>query len=179
MQCTMWDQYSLSLSPQQPRESPCCPHNPKSCSATTFSGRGFPRILPWYIHTQEHLPVIPAAVTVGVPEHLRDRERHIPSGTSHHTQSAPVLWAMLTLPFFCSLCLSFLLMCRSMLVSPRVMRVACHSVRAPRASATELGMTRDSRWNAGLPSLVLQLAGAEAASPHPQPCKWVGFSNLL
>lgn len=97
MQCTMWDQYSLSLSPQQPRESPCCPHNPKSCSATTFSGRGFPRILPWYIHTQEHLPVIPAAVTVGVPEHLRDREEahHIWYITSHPVSPCAVGYAHL------------------------------------------------------------------------------------
>lgn len=59
------------------------------------------------------------------------------SGSAPASPSA--LQAALTLPFFCSLCLSFLLICRSILVSPRVMRAACHSVRAPKANATELG----------------------------------------
>lgn len=63
------------------------------------------------------------------------------------------------MPFFCSRCLSFLLMCLSMLVSPRVMRAACHSVRAPRASATELGTARHSGLHL-TPSL---LSGAGAA----------------
>lgn len=64
------------------------------------------------------------------------------------------------MPFFCSRCLSFLLMCLSMLVSPRVMRAACHSVRAPRAKATELGTPRHSGLHLhccqrlGLPSAV-------------------------
>lgn len=44
----------------------------------------------------------------------------------------------LTLPFFCSLFFSLRLMCLSMLVSPRVMRAECQSMRAPNAKATEL-----------------------------------------
>lgn len=63
------------------------------------------------------------------------------------------------MPFFCSRCLSFLLMCLSMLVSPRVMRAACHSVRAPRAKATELGTARHS----GLHFTPSLLSGAGAA----------------
>lgn len=108
----------------------------------------FPQALPWHIYAQEHLPVIPAAVTVGIPEDLEAGETRITSGSA--PASPPMLWAALTLPFFCSRCFSFLLMCRSMLVSPRVMRAACHSVRAPKASATELGRARSSKLHTGL-----------------------------
>ena len=54
---------------------------------------------------------------------------------THSSTSSP---ALLTLPLAWSRRRSFLLMCLSMLVSPRLMRTACHTVRAPRASATEL-----------------------------------------
>lgn len=127
---------AVELCPSCPGRAPVSQH-PHVLLSHHLPGQGLPRALPWHIHAQEHLPVIPATVTVGVPEDLQARETHIMSGSA--PASPPTLRAALTLPFFCSLCLSFLLMCRSMLVSPRVMRAACHSVRAPRANATELG----------------------------------------
>lgn len=133
---------AVLLCPGCPRRAPVSQH------LHVLLSHHLPRALPWHIYAQEHLPVIPAAVTVGVPEDLEAGETRITSGSA--SGSPPRLWAALTLPFFCSRCFSFLLMCRSMLVSPRVMRAACHSVRAPKASATELGRARNSRLQTGL-----------------------------
>lgn len=49
---------------------------------------------------------------------------------------------MLTFPRFAILFVSFLLMCLSMLVSPRDMRTACQKVSAPRATPTVLQIMR-------------------------------------
>lgn len=50
---------------------------PTRCCAITFPNRGSPGALPGHVHSQKHLPVVPAAVTVGVSEHLHVRETHI------------------------------------------------------------------------------------------------------
>lgn len=55
-----------------------------------------------------------------------------------------------TLPFSHSRLLSLRLICRSTLVSPRLMRTKCHRVSPPRATATELQGKRAAQRHCGL-----------------------------
>lgn len=63
----------------------------------------------------------------------RHQDQHPSCNSSSH-----YILKSLTFPRFAILLVSFLLMCLSMLVSPRDMRTACQKVSAPRATPTVL-----------------------------------------
>lgn len=89
---------------------------------------------PCFFHTEEQLPVVHFTMMIRISKNLRAegaREQHF----SIHSWTNG---ASSTFPFSRSLLLSLRLICRSTLVSPLLMRMKCHRVSPPSATATEL-----------------------------------------